>query len=1279
MATKNLFCTLFDIELNNEAITIDNKEILLNSLDEADHGLPIVLMAVQQVCYAKIGFMMSNCIYADFSFDEFSLFGIVVKFNDYKLLKTNEMNELIDLAKRYIATQQWLTKCKTIEDKILAIRTKCREFILDEYSQILSTEMDSTFPDFNKLNKYSEIVDTNLIASYFIEDSHQENTISLKMPQHIYSLKDKRLETSLTPEAIKTYIEELKVLGDDNVKELIKQMAFVGTVDFLNSSNENVKLMKSSGHNKINDILFLSALMGAPSVLSVFADYFDCPTSEIQFSDPIYRLRSRLEDSFEERTFEDGNNQSINWFQKIENLTPVPKVSEDVAKILVTLLGTGKSRYSFSIKGVANFIESGRELTPLVTEFIDLNTDYVEDSYFSSKRSLTDELNKVVVGQKNAKKSLLDSVTFYNTTCDLPIFTFLGKSGVGKTSLAETFAVAYAKHFQTGHKVYLINCENYSDDKDAMRLFGSGQQYVDSFLGELTSVVALYPRQTLIFDEIEKAHSSVHRSLLTLLNKRKIRDYTTGMWVDFSQCTFIFTTNLGAGSVDEINDSHHAFDVATLLREPQVKLSGFGKSRSYTNLPIEFINRLASGHIVPFSSLNEWDIARLFLNLTAQLNLKNNWEFNDFYSTKDYELVDLLLDTYSGDFSPRSIVTHGDKLLSQTHAYLNDECQTFQPISKLTKRGFAFKSHSFVVITDDKELRNDDSNTLTKNEYQLTWLSTKQLSRHGSLIETLGKYDLVVIDDQLSQIAGQNIDVLESDMRVLKPNSTVIPSVKLSVEKLDYYFKAYPVFNSLLKRGIRAQKSEYMFNAYNEDEQLICEISITSVKPTLTPDLINLPFVKLAKKTDIKLADVVGMQVAKDKLSTVLKRLTETNVPTKFSQSKGALLYGEPGTGKTFLVQALANEVDIPFISVNSSDITIGDSELNIDTLFKELKANAPCVVFFDEFDAIAQKRSELTPRQNILVNKLLTAINGFENDSKPIYIIAATNTPENIDPAIKRPGRIDELIHCLRPTEEELKQQIINLANEYKLNFSDPKLHSLIVSCRGLTIPAIEKAFSAVEQPCKDIEASYLSIQMNLLNFNHGELLIREFTNEESDKVKAYHEAGHLLAFKLLTPQIEICSCSIISTAKQGGWTSAYMPLSENTPVTASKLFLDLQISLAGKAAEEIMFGESSFGSKQDIKCATQMLKEAYQSGCLSDEEWLVDASQFTVEHSELIKKVSKCLSEQFKAIRSELSMHKSQLISVAEALRNKKILFHDDIETLLNNFSNKQKAVLH
>jgi len=191
--------------------------------------------------------------------------------------------------------------------------------------------------------------------------------------------------------------------------------------------------------------------------------------------------------------------------------------------------------------------------------------------------------------------------------------------------------------------------------------------------------------------------------------------------------------------------------------------------------------------------------------------------------------------------------------------------------------------------------------------------------------------------------------------------------------------------------------------------------------------------------------------------------------------------------------------------------------------------------------------------------------------------------------------------------------------------------------------------------------------------------LLTREFSNEESDKVKAYHEAGHLLAFKLLTPQIDICSCSIISTTKQGGWTSAHLPLSEKTPVTASKLFLDLQILLAGKAAEEVMFGESSFGSKQDIKCATQMLKEAYQSGCLSDEECLVDASQFTVEHSELIKKVSKCLSEQFKAIRSELSMHKSQLISVAEALRNKKILFHDDIEAIFNNFSIPKRAVLH
>lgn len=356
-----------------------------------------------------------------------------------------------------------------------------------------------------------------------------------------------------------------------------------------------------------------------------------------------------------------------------------------------------------------------------------------------------------------------------------------------------------------------------------------------------------------------------------------------------------------------------------------------------------------------------------------------------------------------------------------------------------------------------------------------------------------------------------------------------------------------------------------------------------------------------AGKKRVTFGDVAGMEEAKNELVEVVDFLKN---PKKYLDlgaeiPKGVLLFGPPGTGKTLLAKAVAGEAGVPFLSISASEFVemfVGVGAARVRDLFQKAKHNAPSVIFIDELDAIGRQRGtglggSHDEREQTL-NQILVEMDGFETDTR-VIVIAATNRPDVLDPALLRPGRFDRRVTVHLPDLNERKM-ILNLHAKNKpieKNVDMSKIAAATVGMSGADLKNVinEGAIMAAREGRKTVTQENLqeAIEKVLIGpAKKGRVL-----SDKEKKITAYHETGHAIVGHILPNADEVQKVSIVSRGMALGYTWS-MPLVDVHLYSKSKFIDEIAQLLAGREAEKIMFGEMTTGAENDLKRATRIAR---------------------------------------------------------------------------------------
>lgn len=381
------------------------------------------------------------------------------------------------------------------------------------------------------------------------------------------------------------------------------------------------------------------------------------------------------------------------------------------------------------------------------------------------------------------------------------------------------------------------------------------------------------------------------------------------------------------------------------------------------------------------------------------------------------------------------------------------------------------------------------------------------------------------------------------------------------------------------------------------------------------------------KPTDgIKFSDVAGEDEAKDSLKEVVFYLHD---PTRYKEigakmPKGILLVGPPGTGKTMLAKAVAGESGVPFFSISGSEFVemfVGMGAAKVRDLFKQAKEKAPCIVFIDEIDAIGKKRGGAAiggnDEREQTLNQLLTEMDGFE-DNTGVIILAATNRPESLDPALTRPGRFDRQVPVglpdLQGREAILKVHASKIKHAPNIDFN--KVARMASGASGAELANIvnEAALRAVRDHRKfateeDMEAS---IEVVIAGYEKKHAIL----SDKERCVVSYHEIGHALVAALQSHSAPVQKITIIPrTSGALGYT---MQVDTGNHYIMTKEELENQIATltGGRAAEEVVFHTSSSGASNDIEKATKLARAMITRFGMSDEFGMVAMETVTNQY---------------------------------------------------------------
>ncbi|MEC7987845.1 MAG: ATP-dependent zinc metalloprotease FtsH [Myxococcota bacterium] len=441
------------------------------------------------------------------------------------------------------------------------------------------------------------------------------------------------------------------------------------------------------------------------------------------------------------------------------------------------------------------------------------------------------------------------------------------------------------------------------------------------------------------------------------------------------------------------------------------------------------------------------------------------------------------------------------------------------------------------------------------------------------------------------------------------------------------------------------------------------------------------------ESSTIRFTDVAGIDEAREELEELVAILKQ---PQRFRtlggrMPKGVLLVGPPGTGKTLLAKAVAGEADVPFFHTSGSDfveIYVGVGAARVRDLFEQAKKKAPCIIFIDEFDAIAKSRSSRNLNGNDereqTLNQLLVAMDGFDSQ-QGIIVIAATNRPDSLDSAVTRPGRFDRQVHVQLPDIKgrrailEIHAKNIQLDDEINLDmiarltpgFSGADLANILNEAALLTIRKAREKIGLVE-----IEEA---IERSIAGLAHKNRHI----NEDERRRIAFHEGGHALCAAALPVADPVQKISIIPRGRGALGYTMQNPEQDQNLYTHKQLYSKIVILFGGRAAEEHLFSDYTTGAADDLRRASdiarQMIRRYGMSEALGPMSFERDENRFVQELSPslislLDQEESKILKEAYHHASSIIQQNEDLLRSLGQQLLEEETLSGDKLDELLS-----------
>ena len=452
---------------------------------------------------------------------------------------------------------------------------------------------------------------------------------------------------------------------------------------------------------------------------------------------------------------------------------------------------------------------------------------------------------------------------------------------------------------------------------------------------------------------------------------------------------------------------------------------------------------------------------------------------------------------------------------------------------------------------------------------------------------------------------------------------------------------------------------------------------------------------RMSTQNEIKVtfADVAGLKEEKEELEEIVDFL---KAPRKYTQlgariPKGVLLEGPPGTGKTLLAKAVAGEAGVPFFSISGSDFVemfVGVGASRVRDLFQDAKKNAPCIVFIDEIDAVARRRGSglgggHDEREQTL-NQLLVEMDGF-GVNEGIIVMAATNRKDILDPAILRPGRFDRDVIVGRP-DVGGREEILKVHARNKPLGDDVDLKQIAQTTAGFSGADLENllneaAILAAKENRVFIQQS--DIRHAFVKVGIGPEKKSRIVSEKERRITAYHEAGHAILFHVLPDVGPVYTVSIIPTGVGAAGYTMPLPEKDEMFATKSRMLQDIMVSLGGRIAEEIIFGDITTGASSDIKKATKTARRMVTRYGMSDNIGVIcydddDDEVFIGKdlahakaHSEEIsgeidKEVKHIIDDCYTKAKDIILQHEDVLHSCAQLLLEKEKITREEFEGL-------------